>query len=47
MAGKLACRFSYHTIDEVEDKAAAFLESTLESIYELAHLIDVKYLKYS
>jgi uncharacterized alpha-E superfamily protein len=47
MAGKLACRFSYHTIDEIEDTAAEFLKNTLDCIYELAYLIDVKYLKYS
>ncbi|RNI29210.1 alpha-E domain-containing protein [Rufibacter latericius] len=46
MAGKLACRFQYLTIDEVEDRASKFLERTLGDIYEIANLLDVKYLKY-
>lgn len=47
MAGKLASQFQYITIEEVEDKAAKFLASTLNNIYELAHILDVKYLNYS
>ncbi|MDB5264294.1 MAG: hypothetical protein JWQ14_3577, partial [Adhaeribacter sp.] len=47
IAGKLSCRFGYQTIDEIEDTAAAFLKDTLDSIYELAYLLDAKYLKYS
>ncbi|MDQ3291466.1 MAG: alpha-E domain-containing protein [Bacteroidota bacterium] len=46
IAGKLACRFSYNTIEEVENSATEFLKNTLQSIYELTHLLDVKYLKY-
>jgi uncharacterized alpha-E superfamily protein len=46
MAGKLACRFRFNTIEEVENTAAEFLKMTLHKIYELAHLLDVKYLKY-
>ncbi|AKD04023.1 alpha-E domain-containing protein [Pontibacter korlensis] len=47
MAGKLACRFQYDTIEEVENTAPQFLEKMLGSIYELAHLLNTKYLKYS
>ncbi|MBA9077202.1 MULTISPECIES: alpha-E domain-containing protein [Rufibacter] len=46
MAGKLACRFQYLTIEEVEDRAAPFLKRTLDAVYELAQQLDVKYLKY-
>ncbi|WP_026464274.1 alpha-E domain-containing protein [Adhaeribacter aquaticus] len=46
IAGKLACRFQYTTIDEVEEKASEFLKQTLNTIYEIAGLLDVKYLKY-
>ncbi len=46
MAGKLSCRFKYNTIEEIENSATKFLASTLNSIYELTHLLDVKYLKY-
>lgn len=46
IAGKLSCGFSYTTIEEVENAAAGFLESTLTSIYNLSHLLDTKYLKY-
>ncbi|MGV3541492.1 MAG: alpha-E domain-containing protein [Rufibacter sp.] len=46
MAGKLACRFQYLTIEEVEDRAAPFLKRTLDNVYELAQQLDVKYLKY-
>lgn len=47
MAGKLACRFQYLTIEEVEDRADQFLKRTLDNVYELAHLLDVKYLKFN
>ncbi len=47
MAGKLACRFQYLTIEEVEDRAPQFLKRTLDNVYELASLLDVKYLKYN
>ena len=47
MAGKLACRFQYSTIEEVEGNASEFLNSTLNSIYAVAHLLDTKYLKYN
>ncbi len=47
MAGKLACRFQYLTIEEVDDRATQFLKRTLDDVYELAHLLDVKYLKYN
>ena len=46
MAGKLSCRSKYNTIEEVEKTASEFLKNTLNSIYELSHLLDVKYLKY-
>jgi uncharacterized alpha-E superfamily protein len=45
-AGKLASLFQYYTMEELgENKISAFLKSTLTSMYELAHLLDVKYLK--
>ncbi|MFA1771450.1 alpha-E domain-containing protein [Rufibacter glacialis] len=47
MAGKLACRFQYLTIEEVEDRAPQFLKRTLDNVYELASQLDVKYLKYN
>jgi len=47
IAGKLSCRFQYLTIEEVEDRAPQFLKRALANIYDLAHQLDVKYLKYN
>ncbi|RNI27157.1 alpha-E domain-containing protein [Rufibacter immobilis] len=46
-AGKLACNFQYTTVKDIEENPVEFLNTTLESIYALAHLLDAKYLKYN
>ncbi len=47
IAGKLACHYQYNTIEDIETSPVEFLETTLQNIYDLAHLLDVKYLKYN
>lgn len=47
MAGKLLCRFEYSNIDEIEDIAPEFLQSNLHHMYELARLLDIKYLNFT
>jgi uncharacterized alpha-E superfamily protein len=47
LAGKLQCRFEYSNIDEIEEIAPEFLQSNLERMYDLAHLLDIKYLNFT
>ncbi len=46
-AGKLASQLKYKTIEEIEEDTSLFLEETLESLYVIANLLEVKYLSYN
>ena len=44
MAGKLATQFQFLVVEEVEDSMIEFLTKTLNKIYEIARLLEEKYL---
>jgi uncharacterized alpha-E superfamily protein len=46
MAGKIASRIQFLTIEEVENKVPDFLGKTLEGLYGLANVLNQKYLHF-
>lgn len=44
--GKLVAKFQYTTIDEVEDDIEKYVEEQLNAIFQIAGLIEKKYLSY-
>lgn len=46
MAGKIATQFQFLTIEEVEDDIIEFINQTLTKIYDIARVLEEKYLIY-
>ncbi len=46
-ASRLACHIQYTTVEEIEDAPEEFLHKTLGEIYELANVLNTKYLSYN